>query len=119
LVCAYRRAKPRFLGWLCGFKQPPPCQVIRQVRRPHPIKVRHPSLQPADITVDVLDVVFLANHSLIIECDQSMMSNAMVGREGFIPAVPGWTFCGGFLRCLPWQRLTIAVPEATGGLKAQ
>ena len=28
LVFAYRYAKPRFLGWPRGFKQPSPCQVI-------------------------------------------------------------------------------------------
>lgn len=29
LVAADRCTKPRLLGWLCGFKQSPPCQIIR------------------------------------------------------------------------------------------
>ncbi len=88
LVSPHRRAKPRLLGWLFGFKQPPPCQVIRQVSCPHPMKAPHPSLQAAHIAVHVLNVVFLADHSLIIEYDQSMVGNPVVAGEGFILAVP-------------------------------
>ena len=51
------------------------------------MKEGDPALQSAYITVDVLNVVFPADHSLIIECDQSMVGNAMVAGEGFIPAV--------------------------------
>jgi len=51
------------------------------------MKTRHPALQSTDITVDVLNVVFLADRSLIIECDQSVVGNAMLTGKGFIPAV--------------------------------
>jgi len=46
-----------------------------------------PALQSADITVDVLNVVFIAYYSLIVVRDQSMVGNAVVAGESFILAV--------------------------------
>ena len=51
------------------------------------MKPRHPALQSTHITVYILYVVFLADHSLIIECDQSVVGNTLVLGEGFVPAV--------------------------------